>query len=173
MKAALEYVKVGDPADASTVMGPMIREVQRAKVESLIQSGLAEGATIAFGGNRPVGLDKGFFLEPTLFTGVTNSMTIAQQEFFGPVGVVIPFSSDDEAVAIANDSDFGLGGAVWAADPARAYGIAKQIRAGNVAVNQGYGLSPYGAFGGYKRSGLGREWAPTGSRSSWSTRPSA
>jgi acyl-CoA reductase-like NAD-dependent aldehyde dehydrogenase len=89
-------------------------------------------------------------------------MAIAQREFFGPVGVIIPFSGDDEAVAIANDSDFGLGGAVWAGDPARAYGIAKQIRAGNVAVNQGYGLSPYGAFGGYKRSGLGREWGAYG-----------
>ena len=132
VKAALDQVKVGDPADPDVTMGPLISEAQRAKVEELIRTGQDEGAQIAYGGGRPAGLDKGFFVEPTLFVDVDNSMTIAQKEFFGPVGVVIPFDDDDEAVRIANDSEFGLGGGVWAEDPVRAYEIAKRIRAGMV-----------------------------------------
>ena len=160
---ALGFVKVGDPAEADTMMGPLISRAQRDKVEKLIRTGEEEGATIAFGGGRPAGLDRGHFLEPTLFTGVDNTMTIARTEFFGPVGMVIPFEDDDDAVRIANDSPYGLAGSVWSADPVRAYGIAKRIRAGYIAVNGGGGgLSPHIAFGGYKQSGLGREWGEHG-----------
>jgi aldehyde dehydrogenase (NAD+) len=158
VKAGLDRVTVGDPADASTVMGPLISAAQRAKVESLIRLGQQEGAQIAYGGGRPAGLDKGFFLEPTLFVDVDNAMTIARQEFFGPVGVVIGFDDDDEAVRLANDSEFGLGGGVWARDPVHAYGIAKRLRTGMVYINGGgAGSSPHTAFGGYKHSGLGVE----------------
>ncbi|MCU4183357.1 aldehyde dehydrogenase family protein [Acidiferrimicrobium sp. IK] len=163
VKAALDYMKVGDPADESVTMGPLIREAQRQKVEGLIRAGLDEGAQLAYGGGRPAGLDKGFFVEPTLFVGVDNTMTIARKEFFGPVGVVIPFRTDDEAVALANDSDFGLGGGVWSGDPIRAYQIARRIRTGMVTVNGGGGgLNPNTPFGGYKQSGLGREWGAAG-----------
>jgi aldehyde dehydrogenase (NAD+) len=129
----------------------------------LIRSGLDEGAQLAFGGGRPAGLDKGFFVEPTLFVNVDNTMTIAQREFFGPVGVVIPFRTDAEAVALANSSDFGLGGGVWSADPVRAYTLARQVRTGMVTINGGgNGLNPDTPFGGYKQSGLGREWGAAG-----------
>jgi aldehyde dehydrogenase (NAD+) len=161
--ATLDHVKVGDPADPSTGMGPLISAAQREKVEALIKTGGAEGAQLAYGGGRPAGLNAGFYVEPTLFTGVDNSMTIARTEFFGPVGVVIPFDDDDHAVAIANDSPYGLSGGVWSGDPARAYGIARRIRTGQVSVNGGGGgLSPHGPFGGYKQSGLGREWGRFG-----------
>lgn len=156
--AELAAVEVGDPTSPDTVMGPLGSAAQRARVEELIRVGVEEGATLAIGGGRPAGLDKGFFVEPTLFVDVDNSMRIAQEEFFGPVGVVIPFDDDDEAVRIANDSIYGLAGGVWAKDPVRAYTIARQIRTGYVTVNGGGGgLSPHGPFGGYKQSGLGRE----------------
>ncbi|TQM11318.1 aldehyde dehydrogenase family protein [Pseudonocardia kunmingensis] len=161
--AALARITVGDPAEPGTLMGPLISQAQRDKVEKLIRTGEEEGARIVFGGGRPAGLDKGFFVEPTLFTGVDNAMTIARTEFFGPVGVVIPFDDDEHAVRLANDSPYGLAAAVWARDPVRAYGIAQQIRAGTVTVNGGGGgLSPHAAFGGYKQSGLGREWGEHG-----------
>jgi acyl-CoA reductase-like NAD-dependent aldehyde dehydrogenase len=164
IKAGLAHVKVGDPADPTSLMGPLISEGQRAKVEALIRTGQDEGAHIVHGGGRPTGLDRGYFVEPTLFTGVDNGMSIAQTEFFGPVGVVIPFDDDDEAVRIANDSPYGLAGSVWAKDPVRAYNLATHIRAGSVAVNGGGsgGMSPHAPFGGYKQSGLGREWGEHG-----------
>lgn len=159
----LKKVRVGDPANPETTMGPLISEAQRAKVERLIAVGVQEGATLKFGGGRPPGLDSGFFVEPTLFTDVSNDMTIAQEEFFGPVGVIIPFSSDDEAVRLANASRYGLGGGVRAKDPARAYAIAKRLRTGMVKVNGGAGgVTPHSSFGGYKDSGLGREWGSLG-----------
>jgi acyl-CoA reductase-like NAD-dependent aldehyde dehydrogenase len=163
VKAGLDYVKVGDPSDPATAMGPLISAQQRAKVEELIRVGQQEGAHIAHGGGRPAGLDKGFFVEPTLFTGVGNAMQIAQREFFGPVGIMIPFRTEDEAVRLANESQFGLGGGVWSGDPVRAYNIARQLRTGTVILNGGGGgLSPHAAFGGYKQSGLGREWGEHG-----------
>jgi aldehyde dehydrogenase (NAD+) len=162
LSAMLDAVKVGDPFDETTGMGPLISAVQRAKVESLISTGREEGAQVVYGGGRPAGLDRGFFVEPTIFTGVTNDMTIARTEFFGPVGVVIPFDNDDEAVRLANDSDFGLSGGVWAKDPARAFAIAKQLRTGTVAVNGGGAPNLAAPFGGYKQSGLGREWGAAG-----------
>ena len=161
--AALAEVRVGDPADPSTTMGPLISEAQRDKVEKLIRVGEEEGARLVCGGKRPSALDRGYFVEPTLFTGVDNHMTIARTEFFGPVGVVIPFRTDEEAVRIANDSPYGLAGAVWSADTVAAYAMASRIRAGGVAINGGSaGVNPRAAFGGYKQSGLGREWGEFG-----------
>ncbi|BBY78420.1 aldehyde dehydrogenase [Mycolicibacterium parafortuitum] len=159
----LGFISVGDPSDPATMMGPLIRDVQRRRVESLIATGVEEGAQIAFGGKRPAHLDRGFFLEPTLFVGVDNSMRIAQEEFFGPVGVVIPFRDDDDAVRIANDSRYGLGGGVWSADPQRAAGVAHRLRTGMVVINGGGGgLNPAAPFGGYKFSGIGREFGEYG-----------
>jgi aldehyde dehydrogenase (NAD+) len=164
IKAGLDYIKVGDPADPTVTMGPLISETQRGRVEALVRAGLDEGGQIAYGGGRPAGQDKGFFVEPTVFVDMDNSMTLAQREVFGPVGVIIPFKTEEEAIAMANDSDFGLGGGVWAKDPVRAYNVARRLRTGSVIVNGGGGggLSPYAPFGGYKQSGLGREWGAAG-----------
>src|SRR5690606_23690895 len=140
-----------------------ISAAQRDKVESLIASGVDQGARIAFGGGRPAGLDRGYFVEPTLFVDVDNAMDIAQKEFFVPVSVVIPFGDDDHAVRLANDSDFGLGGGVFSADTDRALGIARRIRTGLVGITGGGGgVTPHVPFGGYKQSGLGREWGAAG-----------
>ncbi|MFF3377090.1 aldehyde dehydrogenase family protein [Streptomyces sp. NPDC002680] len=163
LSEGLAAIRVGDPADPATTMGPLISEAQRDKVEKLIRVGEEEGARLVLGGRRPAGLDRGWYVEPTLFTGVDNAMTIARTEFFGPVGVVIPFSDDEEAVRIANDSPYGLAAAVWSADPVAALGIASRVRAGGVAINGGSaGVNPRAAFGGYKQSGLGREWGEFG-----------
>ena len=159
-QAVASQFKVGDPADSSVMMGPLIRESQRAKVETLIASGLEQGAKLVCGGGRPAGINKGYFVDITLFDEVTNDMTIAQEEIFGPVGVVIGFDTDDEAVAIANDSRFGLNGGVMTADAAVAYKMAKRIRAGSVYLNGGGGTMPYAPIGGFKRSGIGREFGP-------------
>lgn len=159
----LGFISVGDPSDPATMMGPLIREVQRQRVESLIATGVDEGAQIAFGGKRPAQLERGYFVEPTLFVGVDNKMRIAQDEFFGPVGVVIPFSDDDEAVRLANDSRYGLAGGVWSADPLRAVAVGRRLRAGTVIINGGGGgLNPSAPFGGYKHSGIGREFGEYG-----------
>jgi aldehyde dehydrogenase (NAD+) len=163
LTGALAGVVVGDPALPETTMGPLGSAEQRERVEALIATGLAEGATLAFGGGRPAHLDKGFYIEPTLFVDVDNSMTIARREFFGPVMIVMPFDDDAEAIRIANDSDFGLAGGVWAKDPVRAYQIGGQLRTGYVTINGGGGgLNPDGPFGGYKQSGLGRERGAAG-----------
>jgi aldehyde dehydrogenase (NAD+) len=152
--AALDHITIGEPADADTMMGPLISAQQRQKVEDLILTGQQEGARIAFGGGRPARPDKGYFVEPTLFIDVSNSMQIAEGVFRAGRG---------QAVRLANDSAFGLGGGVWSADPARAYRLAKRLRTGTVIVNGGGGgLSPHGAFGGYKNSGFGREWGEHG-----------
>ncbi|MGX1675524.1 aldehyde dehydrogenase family protein [Streptomyces sp. NPDC055400] len=163
LSVALAGLKIGDPDDPATDMGPLIREAQRERVERYVRIGQEDGARLVYGGGRPTGLDSGFFHEPTLFADVRNSMRIAQEEIFGPVGVVIPFDDDTEAAAIANDSDFGLSGAVWAADPKRAFAVARQVRTGMVALNGGGGgTNPHGPFGGYKRSGIGREFGEAG-----------
>jgi aldehyde dehydrogenase (NAD+) len=161
--AELAGLRVGDPDDPATDMGPLIRESQRARVERYIAVARHEGARLVHGGGRPAGLDTGYYVEPTLFADVKSSMRIAQEEVFGPVGVMIPFGDDAEAVAIANDSAFGLSGAVWSGDPARAYAVAGRMRTGTVTLNGGGGgTNPHGPFGGYKRSGIGREFGEAG-----------
>jgi len=160
VKAFAAMWKIGDPADPTVMMGPLIRESQRAKVEHYIQLGLDSGATLVHGGGRPKGLDKGFFTDLTLFDNVDNSSAIAQEEIFGPVGCIIGFDTDDEAIAIANDSRYGLNGGVESADPAAAYAMARRIRAGSVMINGGTGKMSFAPIGGYKRSGIGREYGP-------------
>ncbi|OLL72003.1 Aldehyde dehydrogenase [Pseudonocardia sp. Ae168_Ps1] len=161
--AMLESVVVGNPADEATTMGPLIRESQRASVEAAMATARHAGAEFAFGGGRPAHLDKGFFLEPTLITGVTNDMEISRTELFGPVGVVIAFDDEEEGIRLANDSEYGLGGGVWSGDPNRALAVAERIRAGYININGGGPwLSPHGPFGGYKNSGVGREWGEFG-----------
>jgi aldehyde dehydrogenase (NAD+) len=163
LAAALAGLRVGDPDDAATDLGPLIREAQRVRVEGYVRLAQEEGARLVYGGGRPAGLDRGFFHEPTLFADVRSEMRIAQEEVFGPVGVVIPFADDGEAAAIANDSQFGLSGAVWSSDPQRAFAVAKQIRTGTVVLNGGGGgTNPHAPFGGYKRSGIGREFGEAG-----------
>jgi len=159
-KAVASHWKIGDPADPGVMMGPLIRESQRAKVERYIQIGRDEGAKLIHGGGRPAGLSRGYFTEITLFDDVDNRMTIAQEEIFGPVGVVIGFDTDDEAIAIANDSRYGLNGGIETADAATGYEMALRIRAGSVALNGGVGKMAYAPIGGYKRSGIGREYGP-------------
>ncbi|HEY3850857.1 MAG TPA: aldehyde dehydrogenase family protein [Steroidobacteraceae bacterium] len=150
--------KIGDPADPTVLMGPLIRESQRSKVERLIAQGRDEGARLVFGGGRPEHLPKGFFTDITLFDDVQNRMTIAQEEVFGPVGATIGFDDDEEAVAIANDSRYGLNGGILSADAATAYEMSLKIRAGSVYINGGTGKMSYAPIGGYKRSGIGREY---------------
>jgi acyl-CoA reductase-like NAD-dependent aldehyde dehydrogenase len=163
IQAELAHLMVGDPAAEDTAMGPLIRETQRTKVEGFIDRARHDGAQVAYGGKRPAHLDKGYFLEPTLLVGVDNSMEIVREEVFGPVGVIVSFDDEDEAVRIANDSNFGLSGGVWSADSANAYAIARRLRTGTVSVNGGAGgINPDAPFGGYKHSGLGREFGAHG-----------
>jgi acyl-CoA reductase-like NAD-dependent aldehyde dehydrogenase len=147
---------VGDPFDDATQLGPLVSAVQRERVRHYIEQGVAEGATLLTGGAvAPDGLPAGFFVRPTVFSNVTRDMTIAQEEIFGPVLSIIPYDTDDDAVAIANDTVYGLYAAVAGCGP-RARAIARRIRAGQVRVNDASGVR--GApFGGYKQSGLGRE----------------
>jgi acyl-CoA reductase-like NAD-dependent aldehyde dehydrogenase len=157
MKGFVEgFVKVGDPADPSTILGPIIRPERRDKIEEYIASGKQEGATLATGGGRPKDLSKGWFLEPTIFCNVQNTIRIAQEEIFGPVVSVIPFADEDEAIRIANASTYGLGGAIFSRDTARALELAKRIRTGVVWVNGGLNVVD-APFGGFKESGIGRE----------------
>jgi acyl-CoA reductase-like NAD-dependent aldehyde dehydrogenase len=164
MLARAATVVVGDPADPATEMGPLVNRAQWERVHSYVQSGVEQGATLACGGGRPAGFDTGFFMEPTIFTNVTNDMKIAQEEIFGPVVTVQRFAGEEEAVAIANDSVYGLNGAVWSGELSRALRVAGRIRTGTIAVNGiGSGLrdAPYG---GYKQSGFGREFGEWGYR---------
>ena len=159
-KAVAAQIKIGDASDPTVTMGPLIRESQRAKVERYIAMGKEAGATLLCGGGRPAGLEGGFFTEMTLFDNVTNDMAIAQDEIFGPVGCIIGFDTDDEAIAIANASRYGLNGAIETADAATGYAMARRIRSGSVALNGGTGTMSYAPIGGYKRSGIGREYGP-------------
>jgi len=150
------FVKVGDPADPSVMLGPVIREERRQKIEEHIESGKREGATLATGGGRPQDLPRGYFLQPTIFGGVCNDMRIAREEIFGPVLSVLPFNDTDEAIRIANESTYGLGGAVYTTDVAKGIEVAKRIRTGTVNVNGAVSLL-HTPFGGFKDSGIGRE----------------
>jgi len=184
VRAAAPGIEIGDPRAPDTVLGPLIRERQRERVEAYVESGLEQGATLITGGKRPEGLTKGFFYEPTVFVG-TNDLRIAQEEIFGPVLTVIPYSGrDEDAVRIANDSIYGLSGGVTAANTARAFNVARRIRTGSISAQgvghgspadpgpgagQGpgwgaplAGIAQGGAFGGFKQSGIGREWGRHG-----------
>ncbi len=158
LKAIYENVSPGDPQDPGTLCGPVISAKQRSRVLGYIQQGIDEGATCLVGGTEPpAGFDKGFWVRPTLFVDVDNSMTIAQEEIFGPVLAVIPFDDEDDAIRIANDSVYGLAGNVMSGSVEHSVAVARRLRAGFVGLN---GTSPYGAeapFGGYKASGVGRQ----------------
>ena len=154
-------LKVGDPLDPSTQQGPMVSERQRERVEGYIAKGKSEGARITVGGGRPKGLDKGWFVEPTIFADVDNNDTIAQEEIFGPVLAVIPYRDVDEAVSIANASNYGLGGIVWSTDHDRGVAVAKRVQTGSIGINN-YLPDPSAPFGGVKSSGMGREFGPEG-----------
>ncbi len=160
--AAANNIVVGMPDDPATTMGPIANEQQFEKVQRYIQLGIDEGAKLVAGGvGRPVNLADGYFARPTVFSEVNNQMTIAREEIFGPVLVLIPYDDEQQAVDIANDSNYGLSGYVASADSARANRIASQLRTGNVHIN---GAAPdfTATFGGYKQSGLGREWGQHG-----------
>ncbi|MCG5432031.1 aldehyde dehydrogenase [Mycobacterium sp. MYCO198283] len=158
---AVRNMPVGTPDDPGAAIGPLISERQRERVESYIRKGTEEGARLVTGGGRPAGLDSGWFVEPTVFADVDNSMTIAQEEIFGPVLAVIPYDTEDDAIRIANDSPYGLAGSVFTQDYAKALQIAAKIRTGTYAVNM-YAFDPGAPFGGYKNSGIGRENGPEG-----------
>jgi aldehyde dehydrogenase (NAD+) len=153
-------VPYGDPNDPGTMMGPLISEAQRDRVDGYVRAAVSEGATVVTGGKRP---DRpGFFYEPTLLAGVDPNATVAQEEVFGPVLVVHGYRDDDDAVAIANNSIFGLSGAVFGNDAERATAVARRIRAGTISVNGGMYYGPDAPFGGYKQSGIGREMGVPG-----------
>jgi aldehyde dehydrogenase (NAD+) len=154
-------VVVGDPADEGTTMGPVVSEVQFNKIQGLIQKGIEEGARLVCGGpGRPEGLEKGYFVRPTVFSGANNNMTIAREEIFGPVLTMIPYETEEEAIRIANDTPYGLAGYV-SGELSHARKVAARIRAGNVHLNGASGGFDV-PFGGYKQSGNGREWGHHG-----------
>jgi betaine-aldehyde dehydrogenase len=157
---AFAAMKVGDPYEEDTIVGPLISEAHRERVLGYVQKAVDEGATVATGGKVPEHLDKGWYVEPTLLTNVSNDMTVAQEEVFGPVIALIPYDDEEDAVRIANDSRFGLAGSVFTSDPLRGFELARRIRAGTFSVNT-YAADFNSPFGGYKESGIGREHGPT------------
>jgi betaine-aldehyde dehydrogenase len=163
--ALAETVKgmtVGDPDDPATEIGPLVAERQQERVDKYIALGQEEGARLVVGGNgRPDGIDKGWYVQPTVFADVDNKMRIAQEEIFGPVLAVIPYDDVDDAVRIANDSEFGLAGSVWTADEAQGMDVARRVRTGTYGVNQ-YTMDFVAPFGGFKASGIGREFGREG-----------
>ena len=162
MRESMRAITVGDPADPSTAVGPMVSQKQYERVQSYIRKGIEEGAEVLVGGEgRPDGLDAGFFLKPTVFVNVRNDMTIAQEEIFGPVLCVIAYESEEDAIRIANDSKYGLHGAVLGTDIERARRVASRLRTGRVVIN-GMTDDPQAPWGGFKYSGVGREYGRYG-----------
>ncbi len=157
-------LKLGNPKDPASDLGPVISKKQQERVLGYIAKGREEGATVAVGGGAPQdpSLAQGFFVEPTIFADAKNKMTIAQEEIFGPVLSVIQYETEDEAIAMANDTIYGLGGGVWSRDKERAMNIAKKLRAGTVWINEWHLISEKAPFGGYKQSGIGREFGLEG-----------
>ncbi len=163
LAAAVGNLKVGDPADFATEVGPLVAERQRDRVLGYVAKGKAEGARLVVGGGRPKAFERGYFVEPTLFADVDNGMTVAREEIFGPVLCAIPYDDEADAIRIANDSEYGLSGSVWTSDPKRGVAIARRIRSGTHNVNF-FMMAMTGPFGGFKNSGLGRELGPEGLR---------
>jgi aldehyde dehydrogenase (NAD+) len=160
--SAVSGMVVGDPRDDATEIGPLISQRQQERVEKYIALGQEEGAQVLLGGNgRPVGQDRGWFVQPTVFTKVNNRMRIAREEIFGPVLVVIPYEDEEDAIAIANDSNYGLGGSVWTADVDHGLDVARRIETGTIGVNH-YTFDFNSPFGGFKDSGVGREYGREG-----------
>jgi len=162
VKAGMAGLPAGDPTDPGTICGPVISAVQRERIEGYLQLARDEGGTIEIGGGRPADKDKGFFIEPTLISGLENSARVAQEEIFGPVLVIIPHDGDDDAIDIANDSPYGLSGAVWGTDPERIKKVVDGVRTGTMGINGGIWYSADVPFGGYKQSGIGREMGVAG-----------
>ncbi|MER6524603.1 aldehyde dehydrogenase [Streptomyces sp. NPDC001508] len=158
---AASALTVGDPLDPATRVGPLVTRRQQQRNLDYIRIGQEEGAKILIGGGRPAGLERGWYVEPTLFGDVDNSMRIAREEIFGPVICLLPYGDESEALKIADDSEYGLSGSVWTADTAHGIEVARQVRTGTYSVNT-FSLDMLGPFGGYKNSGLGREFGPEG-----------
>jgi acyl-CoA reductase-like NAD-dependent aldehyde dehydrogenase len=155
--AAASGLQPGDPITGSSLLGPLVSAAQQQRVRDYINKGIDEGARIICGGvTPPEGLEQGYYVQPTIFSDVTNDMTIAQEEIFGPVLSIIPYDTEEEAIAIANDSAYGLAGGVWAASDEKAFEVARKIRTGQVEINGG-AFNIIAPFGGYKQSGIGRE----------------
>jgi aldehyde dehydrogenase (NAD+) len=160
--ATMSAIGAGDPTDPGTICGPVISARQRDRIEGYLRLAVADGGAFACGGGRPADRDRGFFIEPTLIAGLGNDARVAQEEIFGPVLVAIPHDGDDDAVRLANDSPYGLSGAVHSGDPERAWAVARRVRTGTVSVNGGIWYSADMPFGGYKQSGIGREMGVAG-----------
>ena len=161
-KKVADELIVGDPSSEETVMGPVVSDLQFNKIQGLIEKGIEEGAEVVVGGlGKPEGLNQGYFVKPTVFANVSNDMTIAKEEIFGPVLCILPYKDEDDAVQIANDTPYGLSGYVSSEDPEHALSVARRIRSGNIHINN----APTGIndpFGGFKQSGNGREWGVFG-----------
>ncbi|MBL7502535.1 aldehyde dehydrogenase, partial [Frankia sp. CNm7] len=163
LAAMVETLPTGDPTDPATQIGPLVAQRQQDRVRGYIEIGQKEGARLLVGGtDLPAGVDRGWYLRPTLFADVDNSMRIAQEEIFGPVLSVIPYTDQNDAIRIANESDYGLSGSVWTTDVDRGLAVARGVRSGTFGVNEAYSMDPAAPFGGVKASGIGRELGKEG-----------
>jgi aldehyde dehydrogenase (NAD+) len=161
-RAAAEKLLVGDPKAEGTTLGPVANKLQFDRVQAMLQKGIDEGARVVIGGpGRPAGMERGYFVKPTVFSHVHNNMTIAREEIFGPAMVMIPYADEEEAIRIANDSVYGLSGHIHSSNREHAQRVAARIRTGMIHLN-GAARDPFAPFGGYKQSGNGREWGAEG-----------